>query len=214
MTYSQLPSALVAVDICIFKIIDGELCVYVTNVENDNYKGKLCLPGALILLNESAEDTFKRVISNKTVLEAGKVYSEQLYTFSDIKRDKRSRVVSVSYLALYTGGVVDNFKPWNKVSTLAYDHNDILLAAVNRLRGRVEYTTIIQKLLSKDFTFSILQKAYEIVLGKEIDKRNFRKKIDSLNIITETGEYLKGGRMRPAMLYRFNTNKVENINIF
>lgn len=214
MSYTPLPSALVATDICIFKIIDNELCVYLSDVENDKYKGMKCLPGALILLNESAQDTFERVIKSKTNLESSKMYSEQLYTFSGVDRDARSRVVSVSYLALYKGEATEGFYSIKRVKTLAYDHSDILATAVERLRSRVEYTTIIQNLIPKAFTYSQLQKMYEVVLGKEIDKRNFRKKIDSLGIISETGEYLKEGRMRPAMMYKFNSKKVETINIF
>lgn len=214
MKKSQLPTALIAVDLAIFKIIDGQLCVYLMNVENILYKGLQCLPGGLIRLDESGEEAVLRVVRQKTNLEETKLYKEQLYTFSRVDRDRRSRVVSSAYLCLYTGEVVFGFVPFANIKKLAYDHTEIVTTAVDRLQSKLEYTTIVQKTLKKEFTYSELQKAYEVILGKTLDKRNFRKKIESLGIIKETGHKKKEGRMRPAMLYTFCSHRVENIKIF
>lgn len=214
MNSKELPSALVAVDICIFKIISNKLCVYLMEVENNFYKNQRCLPGGLILLDESADDTQERIIKNKTTLDISNMYTEQLYTFSSVKRDLRSRVVSVAYMALYSGEIEEGFVDIESISRLAYDHIEILKVGVERLKSKLEYTTIVQKMIQEEFTYSQLQKVYEIILGEELDKRNFRKKIESLNIVSETGKTLQEGRMRPAALYRFNNDQVENINLF
>jgi 8-oxo-dGTP diphosphatase len=214
MPQKKLPTALIAVDICIFKIIDATLCVYLAPIENELYKGLSCLPGALIHLDETAEGTATRVIEMKTSLEVSKIYKEQLYTFSRVDRDKRSRVVSLAYLALYSGELTEGFVPVSSIKRLAYDHDEILSVGVDRLQSKLHYTTIIQKAISKEFTYSELQAAYECILGKQLDKRNFRKKIESLTLIRETGKQKKEGRMRPAMLYTFRNQRVENIGIF
>jgi 8-oxo-dGTP diphosphatase len=211
---SDLPVALVAVDICIFKIIDNSLCVYLTTVKNDYYQGMLCLPGSLISLTETAEETAKRVIETRTTLKQSEVYREQLYSFSDINRDKRSRAVAVAYLGLYSGGDNEGFVDIKKIPKLAYDHNEIVKVAKERLVSKLEYTSLIQKLIKDNFTFSELQKAYEIVLGRGIDKRNFRKKINGLDIVKETGVVKKEGRMRPAKEYKFKSDKVQSFKMF
>ncbi|MEI6352827.1 MAG: NUDIX hydrolase [Candidatus Nomurabacteria bacterium] len=214
MKEEKLPFALIAIDLCLLKIINNELCVFLTDVNKDSlYQGLKCLPGGLVRLDESAEDTLKRIIVQKGLLKMDKIYTEQLYTFSDIKRDKRGRVVSCAFLGLYSGLSEEGFIPIGKIKKLAYDHSLILKTGLERLKTKIEYTTIIKKLFSNNFTFSELQKVYEIILGKEIDKRNFRKKIDSLNILEETKDKRKEGRMRPASLYKFKTKNIETLNI-
>lgn len=219
----NLPSALVAVDVCIFKIIDNALHVYVIDVYSSNelYKGMKCLPGSLIHIDENAEDTLKRVIDERTDMKSKDVYAEQLYTFSDIHRDKRSRAVSVAYMGLMdTGNSTDQsfekggFIPVSKIKQIAFDHKEIILCAKERLTTKLHYSNSIKKLIRHDFTFAELQKAYEVIFGRDLDKRNFRKKILALNFIKETGTYKKEGRMRPAMLYTWTTHKVEAFDIF
>jgi 8-oxo-dGTP diphosphatase len=214
---TKLPIALVASDICVFGIFENRLCVYVIDAATEFYAGKKCLPGALIQLDEMADDTIKRVIKEKTNLQYKNIFTEQLYTFSKIDRDRRSRVVSVSYIGLYAGEKLAGFVALDTISFksfFAYDHAEIAQVALDRLRGKLEYTSIIQKLIPKTFTFSDLQKSYEVVLGYELDKRNFRKKIESLELIEETGEYKKEGRMRPAKIYTFKSSDVTSINLF
>jgi 8-oxo-dGTP diphosphatase len=201
----KIPVAVVAADIC-------------TEVKSDNlYKGMKCLPGALIAIDENAEDTIVRVLKERTNLLGDDVYVEQLYSFSEIQRDKRSRSVSIAYMGLMDIGAdyastdtpLGKFMPLSKVKNLAFDHKEVITLAHKRLRSKVLYSTIIKKLVREKFTFSLLQQCYEIVLGKALDKRNFRKKITALNLIKETGEQKKEGRMRPAMLYRWSAKDVE-----
>lgn len=219
----ELPKALVATDICVFRIIEGVLCVYISTVErNELYLGKNCLPGSLIHIDENAEESAERVLTERTNIESKNVYMEQLYSFSDVSRDKRSRSVSIAYLGLMDSeGDYCNqdkekggFIPLIHAKNMAFDHKEIIARAYERLKSKVHYSTIIKKLLRGEFTFTELQKLYEIVLGMTLDKRNFRKKIISLNLLKETGVYKKEGRMRPAMLYTWNTNKVEFYDIF
>ena len=215
MTNQKLPFALIAIDVCIFKIINDELCVYLTNVEKESlYQGFKCLPGGLIMLHESSDETMKRIVNDKTNLDMKYLYTEQLYTFSKINRDKRSRVVSCAYLGLYNGLVEEGFVPFNKVKKIAYDHNEILEVGVDRLRSKLDYTTIVKKLLNNSFVYSELQKAYEVILGQAVDKRNFRKKFDSLDVLVDTKSKRKEGRMRPASIYKFKNEKIEVLKIF
>jgi 8-oxo-dGTP diphosphatase len=220
---NSLPSALVAADVCVFRIVNGELCVYVTHVKyNPPYLGMSCLPGSLIYLHENGEDTVKRVLEERTTLSPKDVYVEQLASFSDVKRDKRSRSVAIAYLGLMNigdsygdlGPDLGSFVPLKKVKTLAFDHKEIIQTAYERLSGKLLYSTIVKKLIHNDFTFAELQKVYEAVLGRDLDKRNFRKKITALNMIVETNKYKKEGRMRPAMLYKWRTNRVEFHDVF
>ncbi|MCK4592704.1 NUDIX hydrolase, partial [Candidatus Parcubacteria bacterium] len=132
--------------------------------------------------------------------------------------------ISVSYLALIDNA--DNIKlkttekyekiywmPINKVPKLAYDHNEILKYALSRLKSKLIYTNIVCNLLPKKFSLSEMQKVHEIILGKKLDKRNFRKKVFSLNLIKEAGR--EGGvPHRPSKLYSFKTKKLMIVEMF
>jgi 8-oxo-dGTP diphosphatase len=215
MNNQKLPFALIAIDLCIFKIVEGELCVFVRDVNKESlYQGFKCIPGGLIMLEESAEETMKRIVREKTPFDFKDMYVEQLYTFSKVNRDKRSRVVSCAYFALYNGNVNDGFIPVRNIKKLAYDHNEIIALGVERLQNKLDYTTVVKKLLHTTFTYSELQKAYELILCKEIDKRNFRKKFDSLKVLVDTKQKRKEGRMRPATVYRFKSKDIETLKIF
>lgn len=219
----ELPKALVATDICVFKIIEGVLCVYLTKVKtNQVYIGKNCLPGSLIAINENAEETVERVLKERTNIESKHLYMEQLYSFSEVERDKRSRSVAIAYLGLMDSGdsycdedkEQGGFLPIIQVKNMAFDHKEVITLALDRLKSKVHYSTIIKKLLRGEFTFTELQKVYETVLGITLDKRNFRKKILALDLLKETDVYKKEGRMRPAMLYKWKTSKVEFYDVF
>ena len=97
---------------------------------------------------------------------------------------------------------------------LAYDHSEILDYALQRLQWKVQYTNVMWSLLPRKFTLSQLQNAYETVLNRALDKRNFRKKILSLGLVSPSGELSTGGRHRPAMLYRFETKRPEIVEVF
>ncbi len=206
--------AAIAVDVVVFSIIEGKLSVLLGTINRPPYYSNIeAFIGGLIETEETAEVAIERHIKSKTNLK--NIFWEQLYTFSDIDRDERNRVISISYLGLISSdesqrGLADGLRwcPVSKIPKLAFDHNRMLKIAFDRLKGKLSYTNIAQFLLPKKFTLTELQTVYELVLGREIDKRNFRKKILTLDIVTDTGELKQGMKNRPAALYRFNTEKL------
>lgn len=210
----------VAIDCCIFTIINGELCVLLIKM-----KLKLAnfwaLPGGLINNNETADEAVRRILKQQTSV--NNVYLEQLYTFSKIDRDPFNRVVSIAYFALIPAeNVVLKTSPkyadvrWWKTKELpdlAYDHKKIAKYSQKRLQWKVTYTNVIWSLLPGEFSLSQLQNVYESVLGKMLDKRNFRKKILGLYIIKETGNREINGAHRPAKLYKFTSKEPKNVEI-
>lgn len=215
----HLRFAVMAIDAVVFSFIDGELCALVSPVNRPpHYIDRLGFLGGIVDAKETAEEASVRILKEKGALE--KLYLEQLFTFSAVERDKRNRVVSVAYLGLVRPDIATAyankdvwFAPIKKLSKLAYDHDEMLLTALTRLRGKLTYTTIAQYLLPKQFTLSELQAVYEGVLQKELDKRNFRKKILALDVVRETGKMQEGVKNRPAALYEFTSQKIKELTL-
>ncbi len=216
----DLRFAVLATDVVIFGIQNGILKVLLIDVNLPPYfVNTYGLPGGLIGPKETADDSVERHMKSKAGISSS--YVEQVYTFSSVNRDPRGRVVSVAYMCLVPESVVLASTIKNKVywkdsknlPKLAYDHNEIIKKAVERLKSKISYTTIAKDFLPKSFTLSDLQKVYEIVLGKSLDKRNFRKKVLSLGFLEKLGLQKGGVANRPADLYKFNSdsNKVFNI---
>jgi 8-oxo-dGTP diphosphatase len=206
----DLKFAIIATDVAIFTIQGDSLKVLLIPVNIppffNNMKG---LPCGLVTPSETAEDSVFRHIKNKTGLEVS--FIEQLQAFSAIDRDPRGRVVSIAYTALISeddtkkSSLKDN-ATWVNVSSLpklAYDHNEIIKTAIENIRSKLWYTKIFQYLLPTKFTLSEMQSAFEIVLKKKFDKRNFRKKIVSLDVIKKIPGKKMEGAHRPAELYSF-----------
>lgn len=220
----HLHFAVLATDVALFTIKDGELLVRLISVHRPPYfthsKG---LPGGLIHPNETADESAIRHLEEKADVSAKKTHVEQLYTFSAIDRDPRGRVVAVGYLAMVPWDALSpaeqaNTKDawWSRIKDtrkLAYDHDDVLHMALTRLRSRVTYTTLISKLMSAEFTLTELEQAYESIVKTALDKRNFRKKILKLQIVKELPHKRTGGRFRPAQLYNFASTNVREIAI-
>jgi len=220
----HLRFAVLATDIAICTVRNKELLVRVIQVNRPPYfKNIKGLPGGLIDPKETAEEAVKRHAKDKAKIDPEKIYFEQLYTFSKLDRDPRGRVVAVAYIGLV---------PWEKLSAseqsdaedikwmpvkdipkLAYDHNEILDIAIKRLRSRITYTTIAAKILPDEFTLTEMEEAYESVLLSDLDKRNFRKKILKLKIVTALKRKKEGGAHRPAELYRFASDKIMEIEV-
>lgn len=220
MTNKNYPK--VAVDVVILSIIDGELCGVLIQIKNSPYKNHWAFPGGLVGINESLDQAAIRVLKGKTGI--SNVYLEQLYTFGDVKRDTRSRAISVVYYSLIDSPGIklttkeDKYKdikwmPIKNLPGLAYDHNEIAKLVLSRLKNKLEYTNIVYSLLPKTFTLSQLQEVYEIILDKKLDKRNFRKKIIGLKMLKPTSLYAKDGAHRPAALYEFKERKPKIIEI-
>lgn len=206
----------IAVDLLVFTIENEQLKIVLIKRGVEPFKGSWALPGGFVLPDEDLEKAAKRELLE----EAGvsNVYLEQLYTFGDIKRDPRARVVTVAYFAL-TPGTKLNLKassdaaqvklfPINKLPVLAFDHKKIIQTGVERLKNKVGYSNIVFGLLPMQFRLSELQKVYEIILGQEIDKRNFRKKMLGLGLLEATGKKELEGAHRPAMLFKFKNKEV------
>jgi len=170
------------------------------------------IPGGVVAADESLEDAARRKLEQEAHVRD--VYLEQLYTFGDPHRDPRRRVITVVYYALIRAdelrlAVADDaaesaWFPVDSLPPLAFDHESILTYTLQRLRGKLEYTTIGFQLLAPEFTLSELQEVYEAILNRPLDKRNFRKKVLSTGILELTTHTRKSGQHRPAALYRFS----------
>jgi 8-oxo-dGTP diphosphatase len=198
----------VTVDIVIFTIHEKELKVLLVKRDLEPFKNSWAIPGGFVRMQESLEDAAKRELLEETGVRD--VYLEQLYTFGDLNRDPRDRVITIAYMALANSDKIKlqaatdvsqaNWFNVEKVPKLAFDHDKILGYALKRLRWKFEYTTIAFSLLPQKFTISQVQALYEIVFNKKFDKRNFNKKLRSLNILNEE-ELQKNVSYSPPQLY-------------
>lgn len=212
---------LITVDNVIFTIINDKLQVLLVSRPIEPFKWIWTLPGWFIKENETLEEAAYKKLEEKTSVK--NIYLEQLYTFSDIDRDPRWRIISTAYMALVTkenlllksgsrDWLVKCF-PINSLPKLWFDHKAIIEYAIKRLKWKLEYTNIAQYILPEKFTFTQLQNVYEIVLNQKFDVRNFRKKINSLWIIEETWEKEIWNKYRPARLFKFSNKNMEIVDV-
>jgi 8-oxo-dGTP diphosphatase len=213
--------AIIATDVVIFTIRDGQLQVLLIKMKKFPFGDCWAAPGGLVGVDESVDAAAKRHLFKKTGVK--NVYLEQLCTFGNIKRDPFGRVVSVAYFALIPGahkklkttkeyGDVSWFSI-DKLPKMAYDHKEMIDCAISRLKSKIEYTNIVYSLLPEEFTLGELQQVYQIILNKKLDKRNFRRKILSLNLIKRAWRKKRGGASRPAELYIFNKRSPQIVEI-
>lgn len=207
----------VTVDIVIFTIQSGELKVLLVKRRFPPFARQLAIPGGFVHDDEDLDQAALRELQEETGV--SDVYLEQLYSFGKPDRDPRGRVVTVAYFALISpdrklkAGTDAAEAGWYSVHdlpALAFDHSTILDYALERLRNKLEYTTVGFQLLPEKFTLTELQEVYEAILGKELDKRNFRRKMSILKILKPLSEYRRGGQ-RPAQLYRFVAARFEKL---
>jgi 8-oxo-dGTP diphosphatase len=206
------------VDAVIFQLIDNALSVLLIRRPSDPFKGVWALPGGYNPQGETTIDALTRIIKEKTgvVIDSDLRYIEQLYTFDTVARDPRGHAVSVTYtgygreITPAADEAVDFF-PITQLPDLAYDHADIIRYAHERLISKLSYTNAVYAFLPRTFTMAELQSAYEAIFGHELDKRNFRKKFLSLELIHETTEMKRTGAHRPARLYEFNSQTLESL---
>ena len=220
MKLSDYKQPSVTCDIVIFTIEDNNLKVLLIKRGIEPFKGRWALPGGFIRINESLEQAAKRELKEETGVKD--VYLEQLYTFGDVKRDPRGRVITIAYMALVNSHKIKlkastdvKKAQWfaiNKIPDLSFDHKEILEYALQRLKWKFEYTCVAFSLLPKQFTLTDLQKIYEVVFNKKFDKRNFRKKVLSLEILEEKG-IDKNVSFRPPKLYSLIKNPKEIVEI-
>jgi 8-oxo-dGTP diphosphatase len=213
----QYPRAALTVDCVVFGFDEGELKVLLIERGLEPFKGRWALPGGFVRVEETLDAAARRELHEEAGL--ANVFLEQLYTFGAVARDPRERVVSVAYYALVklsehsakaaTDAANAQWFSVSKVPRLAFDHAAILQAAVERLKGKVRYQPIGFELLPPKFTLSRLQHLYEAVLGMDLDKRNFRKKVLGFGLLVPLKETQMLGRHRPAQLFRFDAEKYE-----
>lgn len=216
----EYPRPAVTVDITIFTVRNDELNVLLIKRAEQPFQGEWALPGGFVTENEGLEQAAERELVEETGVSG--FYLEQLFTFGTPLRDPRGHVITVAYSALIPS---DNLElrastdaegvAWfsiDKLPDLAFDHDEILEMSLDRLVAKLEYSTIAFQLMPESFTLTELQHVYELIERKEIDKRNFRKRILALGAIEPTGEEKREGPHRPAKLYRvIDRSKVDVI---
>lgn len=219
------PRPSVAVDLVIFTIIDAQLRVLLVKRQEHPFKGEWALPGGFVRVGESAKEqgedldsAARRELQEETGLEPERVHIEQLYTFGRAGRDPRMRVIAVTYFALVRPDLAPFVKAGGdashaqwlpvdalKKADLAFDHREIVETGLARVRGKLEYSGIAFDLVPLTFTIPELRHVYSIVLDKEMDPGNFRRKF---NRMLDDGliEQAPGKRItasKPATVYRF-----------
>lgn len=212
MQYDYTPPIL-TVDSVILQLQNNQLAALLIQRAREPFKDSWALPGGYNPAGETTRQAMARILQNKASLNTDTLsHIEQLYTFDTVGRDPRGHAVSVTYLGLGKDIALDNttnttekptFFALNKLPALPYDHLEIIAYAQKRLQSKVMSTNIVSTLLPRHFTLTQVQTAYEAVLGKSLDKRNFRKKFLAFNFVDPTGEYAKDGAHRPAQTYVF-----------
>ena len=206
------------VDIVIFTLRKGSLQVLLVKRGVPPFEGQYAIPGGFIRGDESLEEAALRELHEETGVR--NVFLEQLYTFGYPKRDPRGRVITVAYYALIASDKLSlvagadaaeaQWFPASSLPPLAFDHKSILDYGLERLRNKLEYTTVGFQLVPEKFTLGELQAVYEAILGRQLDKRNFRRKLSLLGILKPLREWQRTGR-KPAQLFRFAAARFEKL---
>jgi len=215
----KFPRAALTVDCVVFGLDEEGLKILLIKRALSPFRGYWALPGGFVRINESVDHAARRELQEETGLT--NLFLEQLYSFGDIGRDPRERVVTIAYYALVNlkdhrveaASDADNVA-WfgtHDLPNLAFDHKRIIEAALTRLKRKVRYQPIGFELLQTKFTLTQLQKMYETILERSLDKRNFRKKVLQLGVLEETKEIEEDVAHRAALLYRFNRIKYDRL---
>lgn len=220
----------VTVDMLIFTIgSNGKLRLLLIKRKYPPFEGCWAVPGGFLEVEEdnSLDEAAARELKEETGIEG--IYMEQLYTFGNKGRDPRTRVISVAYIAMIPEGMVspkagddaaeaewfevclgkDKKPVFSQNIRLAFDHEDIVATALDRMQGKISYTPIAFEFLSDKnrFTIQQLQKVHEAILNKSLDAANFRRSFFAnyvnRDMAKETGEKNKDGRHRPSMYYQY-----------
>ncbi len=215
-----------AVDAVVFSVVQKQLCVLLITNKFPPFEHRFALPGGRVGAREELLTAVQRKLKEET--NVNNIFLKQFGAYGAVDRDPRNRVLSIAYLALINseqfnlqasgGAERAEWTPLNAVGALSFDHNKILQDGLAALRYELQTSTIAAQLLPAKFTLSDLQTLYERVLDRELDKRNFRKRIEELDFLEDTGEQRRDGAHRPAQLYTFRTQEYrplrEAIRIF
>ena len=195
---------IVTVDVVLLTLKDKRLQVALMKRPHEPFKGALALPGGYVHAGEDADvaAAAHRVLRDKMQLQPP--YLEQLGSFSGAARDPRGWSISVCHLALVAPDAVEDGRwfPTDRLPRLAFDHADLIAAAVTRVRNKSSYSALPVYLLPEMFTLSELQAIYSQVLGETLEKSSFRRKLRDLDFLEEVPGAFQGGKQRPAQLYR------------
>ena len=201
--------------VSIFTVEKGKIKVLLMKKKTDPYRGYWILPSNILRNNETINDNIYSIIRNK--LGYPDMYIEQGHIFSDLDRDQNERIIGVSYFALIDSKTLEIKKEdrpdlelqWFNISDIpkmGYDHEIIVRDNIKLLSKKLLNSRVLRYLFPSDFTLPEIQKVYEQILDKNLDRRNFRKKIINFGLVTDTGYNNIGGNGRPGKLYRFNDN--------
>lgn len=207
----------VAVDLLVFTIENDRLKIVLVKREEYPFKDRLALPGVFVNMDETLDEAAKRGIFEEAGIKD--IYFEQLYTWGEVERDPRMRIISVSYLSLIPceklqmsigkrTSLVELYDVEELLTSddeLAFDHKKMIEYARERIKNKTEYTRIAFEFLEEEFTLPRLQKVYEILLGKSLYKSNFRRKI--MSMVEETNSMTSGEAHRPSKIYRVRSWK-------
>ncbi|MHC1704512.1 MAG: NUDIX domain-containing protein [Tenuifilaceae bacterium] len=216
--YSGGVKELIAADCIIFGFDNDELKLLIFKRIVEPSMGEWSLIGSFIKQDESLKDAAKRILYELTGLD--NVYMSQLYAHGDVNRDPGARVISVSYYALintqeHNKNLVKKFGArWVSISTLpklVFDHNEMVEAALNRLRKEARYKPLGFELLPTKFTLPKLHSLYEAIYQKKIDKRNFRKSILKTGVLDKLDEKEKESSKKGAFYYSFNEKNYKKL---
>lgn len=224
--YPEKQKISLTVDAVVFTVMNDDLKILLVKRKYDPYKQMYALPGGFVHNDEELDAAVCRELYEETNVKD--IFLKKLTAYGDVKRDPRGRIVSVVYLALIDSETVKleaktdaEVASWFSVYSLpklAFDHDVIIKDALHDLRYEIQISNIAYQLLPKKFTLTELQRAYEVILDKTLDKRNFRKRLFAQNIVDASDEYRNDGAHRPAQLFTFKEKKYsfikDKINVF
>lgn len=209
----------VAVDAVVFTVLQDELKILLIRRKEPPFEGMWALPGGFVNEQEELEHAAQRELEEETNVR--QIFLKQLGVYGGVGRDPRGRIITVAYLAFISAdqqhllpSTDASEAAWfsaDSLPKLAFDHRDIIHDSLKQLRYEIQTTNIAVQILPERFTLSQLQRLYELVLDKQLDKRNFRKRIKELDILTATHETRMEGAHRPAKLYKFAASTYHSI---
>ncbi|WP_157206276.1 NUDIX hydrolase [Mariniflexile maritimum] len=215
--YNQADKVFLAVDCIIFGFDNEDLKVLLIKRDFEPEKGKWSLMGGFLKKDETLNDAASRILFKLTGMH--NIYMEQLYSFSEVNRDPVARTISTSYYAIiniekHNEELIANYEAkWfslSKAPHLIFDHDEMLGRAIRRLRRRTSISPIGFELLPEKFTMRQLQKLYEAILDKELDKRNFINKINSMDILIKLKEKDMSSSTKGSYLFMFDQEKYDD----
>ncbi len=208
--------------LALFTVDNGKFKVLLIKRKNEPFKNKWILVGGCAYNTESGEEAMKREMYEKVRIKD--IDFEMFDVFTDPNRAPLKRMIAIGYIGVCDRRIIEKFKQTEKaaeadwftidrVPDLAYDHNEILAKAIKVLKEKIFTTNIMKKFYPNTFDLPELQKTYEVILGRKMDRRNFRKKLLKDGLIVETNEFLKKDKVKPSKLYRF-TDKQSIISFY